>query len=145
MRHTWRVLAVGCAVLALTGCGGTGGKVKLSGSGSTFVKPAMDKWIDVYSKEKGGLEINYQGQGSTAGIKQMTEKAVDFGCTDAPMTPEQLDRARTEGGEVVHIPLVMGGVVPAYNLPGLDKPLNFPARNVKAVPQGSVRLHRGMP
>jgi phosphate transport system substrate-binding protein len=118
------------AVLTLTGCagctsGGGAGSHKLSGSGSTFIKPVMDKWIDVYSKEKGGLEINYQGQGSTAGIKQMTEKAVNFGCTDAPMTAEQLDKAKQEGGEVVHIPLVIGGVVPAYNVPGLDKPLNF--------------------
>jgi phosphate transport system substrate-binding protein len=122
-------LALALALTTLTGCAGCtsggGGTHKLSGSGSTFIKPVMDKWIDVYSKEKGSLEINYQGQGSTAGIKQMTEKAVNIGCTDAPMTPEQLDKAKKEGGEVVHIPLVMGGVVPAYNVPGLDKPLNF--------------------
>jgi phosphate ABC transporter phosphate-binding protein len=140
VRHTSRVLAVGCAVLALTGCGGCsgGGKVKLSGSGSTFVKPAMDKWIDVYSKDKGGVEINYQGGGSTAGIKQMTEKAVNFGCTDAFLTDEQLEAAKKAGGEVVHVPLVMGGVVPAYNLPGVDKPLNFTGEVLAAIFLGDV-------
>jgi len=138
VRHTWRVLAVGCVVLALTGCGTGGSKVKLSVSGSTFVKPAMDKWIDVYSQDKGGVEINYQGHGSTAGIKQMTEKAVNFGCTDAFMTKEQLATARQEGGEVVHIPLVMGGVVPAYNLPGVDKPLNFTGKVLALIFSGKI-------
>jgi phosphate transport system substrate-binding protein len=140
VRHTWRVLPVACAVLALTGCGGTGGsKVKLSGSGSTFVKPVMDKWIDVYSKDKGGLEINYQGQGSTAGIKQMTERAVNFGCTDAFLTDEQLAAAKKEGGEVVHVPLVMGGVVPAYHLPGVDKPLNFTGEVLADIFLGDIK------
>jgi phosphate transport system substrate-binding protein len=142
VRHTSRVLAISCAALALTGCGGCAGggsKVKLSGSGSTFVKPAMDKWIDVYSKDKGGVEINYQGQGSTAGIKQMTEKATNFGGTDAFMTDEQLAAAKKEGGEVVHIPLVMGGVVPAYNLPGIDKPLNFTGEVLAAIFLGDIK------
>ncbi|HZY87064.1 MAG TPA: phosphate ABC transporter substrate-binding protein PstS, partial [Gemmataceae bacterium] len=101
-------------------------------------KPAMDKWIDVYSKDKGAVEINYQGQGSTAGIKQMTEKAVNFGCTDAFMTEEQLAAAKKEGGEVVHVPLVMGGVVPAYNLPGIDKPLNFTGEVLAGIFLGDI-------
>jgi phosphate transport system substrate-binding protein len=136
-------LVLGLAILSVTGCAGcTGsggaGAHKLSGSGSTFIKPVMDKWIDVYTREKGGLDLNYQGQGSTAGIKQMTEKAVNFGCTDAPMTPEQLDLAKNEGGEVIHIPLVIGGVVPAYNLPGIDKPLNFTAEVLVGIFLGDI-------
>ncbi len=139
MRHTSRALAVAGVALALGGCMRDGGSaVKLSGSGSTFVKPAMDKWIDVYSKDKGGVEINYQGQGSTAGIKQMTERAVNFGCTDAFLTDEQLAAARQEGGEVVHVPLVMGGVVPAYNLPGIDRPLNFTGEVLAAIFLGDI-------
>jgi phosphate transport system substrate-binding protein len=84
----------------------------------------MDKWIDVYGKEK-GVKINYQAQGSRAGINQMIDKAVDFGCTDAFMKPEQLDAAAKKGGDVVHVPLAMIGIVPAYNLEGVDKPVNF--------------------
>jgi phosphate transport system substrate-binding protein len=115
---------VGLAFLSLTvfvGCGS--GTRKPSGLGSTFIKPIMDKWIDVYCGQKGG-DINYQGSGSTAGIKQMIDQAVDFACTDAFLTDEQLADA-TQHGEVVHIPLVMGAIVPAYNLPGIDQPLNF--------------------
>jgi ABC-type phosphate transport system substrate-binding protein len=48
----------------------------------------------------------------------MTEKAIDFGCSDAPMNAVQLKRAEAQGGPVVHIPLVMGAVVPVYNLEG---------------------------
>ena len=117
-------LILGLAFLVLTGCGG-GSSKNVSGSGSTFIKPIMDKWIEQYTKEKGGLEINYQGTGSTAGIKQMTDQAVDFACTDAFLTQEQLAAATKRGGETVHIPLVMGAIVPAYHLKGIDKPLNF--------------------
>jgi phosphate ABC transporter phosphate-binding protein len=115
-------LIVGGMILSLPGC--SNGTKSLSGSGSTFIKPIMDKWIDVYTKEKGG-EINYQGSGSTAGIKQMTDQAVDFGCTDAFMTQEQRRIAVKRGGDVLHIPLVMGAIVPAYNLKGVEKPIRF--------------------
>lgn len=118
-----KALSLGLAFLCLIGC--SNGSRKLSGSGSTFIKPIMDKWIEVYTKEKSDLEINYQGAGSTAGIKQMTDQAVDFGCTDAFMTAEQLHLAMQHGGEVVHIPLVMGAIVPAYNLKGIDRPIRF--------------------
>jgi phosphate transport system substrate-binding protein len=98
----------------------------------------MDKWIEVYTKEKGGLEINYQGTGSTAGIKQMTDQAIDFGCTDAFMTKEQLETANKHG-EVVHIPLVMGAIVPAYNLEGIDKPINFSGEVLASIFLGEIK------
>jgi phosphate transport system substrate-binding protein len=97
---------------------------KLSGSGSTFIKPIMDKWIAEYTKAHGGA-INYQGQGSGAGVNQMTDKATDFGCTDAFMKPQQLKKATDSGGEVVHVPLAMGAIVVAYNLPSVKQQLNF--------------------
>ena len=93
----------------------------LKGSGSTFVKPIMDKWVAEYAKDHDTVSINYQGTGSGAGINQMTDKAVDFGCTDAVMKKEQLDKAKENGGDVVHIPLVMGGIVPAFNVPGVQE------------------------
>lgn len=117
-----KIIFLSLTVTVLVGCGN--GSRTLSGSGSTFIKPILDKWIDVYTKDKGG-EINYQGTGSTAGIKQMTDQAVDFGCTDAFMTEEQLQLAKKRGGEVLHIPLVMGAIVPAYHLKGIDKPIRF--------------------
>jgi phosphate transport system substrate-binding protein len=78
----------------------------------------MQDWASAYSKAK-GVEVNYQAKGSGAGIHMMTDKEVDFGCSDAPLNEEQLEKAKEAGGEVIHIPLCMGGIVPAYNLPGV--------------------------
>jgi phosphate transport system substrate-binding protein len=110
---------------------------RLSGSGSTFIKPVMDKWIAEYTKAMGG-DINYQSQGSGAGIKQMTDKAVDFGCTDAFMKKEQLAAAEKSGGEVIHVPLAMGAIAVAYNLRGVDKPLNFSGEVLADIFLGNV-------
>jgi phosphate ABC transporter phosphate-binding protein len=127
------------AFLSLLACNGCGnGSRKLSGSGSTFAKPIMDKWIEQYTKEKNGLEINYQGTGSTAGIKQMTDRAVDFACTDAFLTDEQMSRA-AQHGEIVHIPLVLGAIVPAYNLKDIDKPLNFSGAVLAGIFRGQIK------
>ncbi len=99
-------------------------KPHLNGGGSTFVYPIMAKWTDKYDKAK-AVEVNYQSIGSGGGIQQLIEKTADFGCTDMPLTDELLNRAGEKGGEVFHIPLVMGAVVPAYNLPDIKEPLIF--------------------
>lgn len=99
-------------------------EARLNAGGSTFVYPMMSKWASEYEKAK-HIQVNYQSIGSGGGIQQMTAKTFDFGCTDGPMNEEQLGKARETGGEVVHIPLVMGAVVPAYNLPEIKTPLNF--------------------
>ena len=127
MHHFFRLTV--CALIGLgLGCKQEDGKShpskELTGSGSTFIQPMMEQWAAVFKREK-DIGINYSGGGSTNGIKQMTDKATDFGCTDAPMTDEQIQKAEQEGGPVLHIPLVMGGVVPAYNLPGITKPVRF--------------------
>jgi phosphate ABC transporter phosphate-binding protein len=126
-------IAIGLAgllTLSLFGCGGSGGGSgnrmvdRLSGGGSSFVAPMMKKWASEYKKAK-DIEIDYGSTGSGAGVTQMIEKRNDFGCTDAPMNDEQLDKARMAGGDVIHVPLVMGGVVPIYNLPEVEKQLKF--------------------
>src|SRR5262249_27756161 len=109
--------ALGIAALALVGCGGS--KSGISGSGSSFVAPMMKKWASDYRKAK-SIDVDYTSAGSGTGVTQMIEKRTDFGCTDAPMNAEQLDKARQAGGDVIHVPLVMGGVVPIYNLPDVD-------------------------
>ena len=117
-RSQW--LMLGALILLVgVGCGG-GEKVspRLEGAGSSFVDPMMQVWAKNYYKEK-NIQVNYQSTGSGAGINKMTAKEVDFGCSDAPLNPEQLSKAETAGGEVLHIPLCMGGIVPAYNLPGI--------------------------
>jgi phosphate ABC transporter phosphate-binding protein len=112
--------------------------VKLSGSGSTFVKPMMDKWVQEYIKEHKDLDINYQPTGSSAGVKSMIEKQTDFGGTDAYLKKEEIDKALKDGGEVIHVPLVLGAVVPAYNLPSVKEPLNFTGDVLAAIFMGKI-------
>ena len=109
------MLVAACAVFA--GCS-SNDSPRLDGGGATFIEPLMLKWQRVYERET-GVQVDYTGTGSGNGIQQMTRMALAFGCTDAPMNSEQLDKARTINGEVVHIPLAMGGVVPIYRLPSL--------------------------
>ena len=106
----------------LIGCGP--GEKRLNGSGTTFVYPIMSKWVSEYEKAK-TVQVNYQSIGSGSGIQQMTEQIVDFGCSDSPMTDDQMKKAKQQGGDVVHIPLVMGGNVPAYNLDEVQAQLKF--------------------
>jgi phosphate ABC transporter phosphate-binding protein len=122
MKKPLRMAVIALVGAMLTGCGQSG--IRLDGGGSTFVYPMMSKWANEYEKAH-GVQVNYQSIGSGGGIQQMTAKTFDFGCTDAPMNEEQLKKARDTGGEVVHIPLVMGAVVPAYNLEEVKQPLKF--------------------
>jgi phosphate transport system substrate-binding protein len=127
------LLLIGGALTLNLGCGkaptGTGGavvskNVKLGAGGSTFVNPMMGKWAKTYNETK-GVKVDYSATGSGNGIQQMVEKTIDFGCTDAPLNEEQIAKAKDKGGAVVHLPLVMGGLVPAYNLESVKEPLKF--------------------
>jgi phosphate transport system substrate-binding protein len=122
------------AGLLLGGCSHSSG---LSSGGSTFVEPMMMHWSQVYGKDK-GVQINYTGGGSGKGISQMIDQTIDYGCTDAPMKPEQLEKAKAKNGDVIHIPLVMGGVVPAYNLKGIGKPINFDGPTLAGIFLGKI-------
>jgi phosphate transport system substrate-binding protein len=90
----------------------------LNGAGATFPYPIYSKWFDEYHKVKPELSINYQSIGSGGGIRQLTEKTVDFGASDGPMSDEQIQKA---GGAVLHVPTVLGAVVPAFNLDGVTE------------------------
>ena len=100
--------------------GGDGDKttVRVSGGGATFIDPIMGKWRQEYQAYY-GTQIDYSKSGSSDGIKQMTDKALDFGCSDAPMKKDQHEKAKVAGGEVVHIPMIMGAVAIVYNLPNV--------------------------
>ena len=116
-------IAVAClADLAASGCGDS--KQRLAAGGSTFAYPLMSKWADEFRKAR-NVELNYQSIGSGGGIRQMIAKTFEFACTDGPMNEEQLRDARAVGGEVLHIPLALGAVVPVYNLEGVKRPLRF--------------------
>ncbi|MGC6389403.1 phosphate ABC transporter substrate-binding protein PstS [Ewingella sp. S1.OA.A_B6] len=85
----------------------------LTGAGGTFPAPVYAKWADAYQKSTGN-QVNYQGIGSSGGVKQIIAKTVDFGASDAPMKEEDLNK-----NGLFQFPTVIGGVVLAVNLPGI--------------------------
>ncbi len=95
------------------------GGAGITGAGATFPEPIYSKWAGDFAAS-GGFPVNYQGVGSGAGIEQFTAKTVDFGATDAPMNDDEIAAATEAGGEVLHIPTVLGSVAVTYNLPGVD-------------------------
>jgi len=111
-----------CTTLAMTGCGPQ--VTRIDAGGSTFIDPIMQKWAALYRKQH-GTEIDYIKKGSGYGIQQMTEKNFAFGCSDAPMSRAELEKATATGGPVLHIPLTMGAVAVVYNLPEIAAPLRL--------------------
>lgn len=126
------------AAVTFAGCGGNGSKSSsdtsstssygsnsdantLLGAGSTFVYPLFSKMFAEYGKEK-QVMVNYQSIGSGGGILQLTNKTVDFGDSDAPLTDDQ---AKKIGVPVLHIPMCSGAVVISYNLPGVTAKLKL--------------------
>ena len=85
----------------------------ITGAGATFPYPIYSKWAEAY-RAKTGVGLNYQSIGSGGGIKQILAKTVDFGASDAPLEPAQLEK---DG--LVQFPMVMGGVVPVFNIDGI--------------------------
>jgi phosphate transport system substrate-binding protein len=110
-------------VPALLLCSNAFSQTSLNGAGSSFVYPIMSKWASEYRKLHPDVQINYQAIGSGGGIRQVSEGTIDFGGTDGPMTDDQL--ASSKVGKIVHVPLIMGAAVPAYNVPGLSQELQF--------------------
>ena len=90
---------------------------KVTGAGATFPAPIYSKWFTQYSAAHPGVEINYQAIGSGGGIQQVTNGTVDFGASDMPMKDDQLAAAKVK---VIHIPTVLGAVVPIFNVPGVS-------------------------
>src|SRR5579862_1247933 len=132
----------GGSIAMASGCNGgssNSAAKSLSAGGATFIYPMMAKWAHEYNKEK-AIQVAYASTGSGAGIAQMIEKTIDFGCSDAPMNPEQLKKAKDTQGDVVHIPLAMGAVVPAYNLDEMkNKTIRFTGGVLAEIYLGKIK------
>jgi len=87
--------------------------VDITGAGATFPYPIYAKWADAYRKQT-GVALNYQSIGSGGGIKQIGAKTVDFGASDMPLKPEELDKSG-----LMQFPTVIGGDVPVVNIKGI--------------------------
>ncbi len=112
------VLLVSILPVAMTAKAYAQQDIAINGAGATFPFPLIDTWRVEYPNVQPGVSINYQSIGSGGGIAQFTATTVDFGASDAPLTPE---REAALPAPAVHIPEAIGSVVPAYNIPGVEE------------------------
>jgi phosphate transport system substrate-binding protein len=138
--RNWPVMAALSLVIFLTACHRTdkANEVKtvaITGAGSTFGYPIYSTWSNNFHKNHPDIEINYQSIGSGAGIRQLLTGTVDFGASDAPMTSEQLARAKSP---ILHFPTVLGAVVPIYNIPGVTAELKFTPETLAGIFLGKI-------
>ena len=117
---------IACGLIALPG------KAQVTGAGATFPELLYTKWAQEY-KASGGAAINYQGIGSGGGIKAITARTVDFGASDSPMSPAELQKAPG----ILHIPMCVGAVAVAYNVPGAPNGLKLTGEII-----ADIYLHR---
>jgi phosphate transport system substrate-binding protein len=113
-----KLIAAGVLAMATIGANAQ----NINGAGATFPYPIYSKWFSEYSQANPNVKINYQAIGSGGGIRQVSEGTVDFGASDGPMNDDQIKSAKVK---TIHIPTVLGAVVPIYNIPGVNKDLNF--------------------
>ena len=123
------------AGLMLAAAPGLAQKVQINGAGASFPYPIYAKWFSEYNKIHPDVEINYQSIGSGGGIRQLSAETVFFGATDGPMTDEQQQAAP---GKILHLPTVLGGVVPVYNIPGVEAKLKFTGKVLAEIILGKV-------
>lgn len=125
-----------CALTLSLSAGAHAAPALINGAGATFPYPLYSKWFSDYRKIDTEVEINYQSIGSGGGIRQLMDKTIDFGASDAPMTDEQLSKA---GQPVLHIPTVLGAVAVTYNLPGVQTSLKFSTQALAGIYLGQIK------
>jgi phosphate transport system substrate-binding protein len=119
----------------VTGCGGESA-VMLNGAGATFPNIIYQKWVIDYNRANRHVALNYQSIGSGGGIRQFSDRTVDFGASDAPMSDSAI--AALEGN-VLHIPTVLGADVATYNLASVSEPLRFTPAVLADIFLGTIR------
>ena len=97
---------------------------RVKGAGATSLRPIYEKWFDLYERRNPGAEFQYEPDGNRAGIRELVSGEVDFTATDVPLTDEQLNQIPIR---IVHVPSVLGAVVPVYNVPGVQGEIRFTA------------------
>jgi phosphate transport system substrate-binding protein len=124
---------VAAGLLAMVAVGASAQNI--TAAGATFPYPIYNKWFTEYNQLHPNVKINYQSIGSGGGIKQVSEGTVDFGASDGPMSDQQLSDAKIK---VMHVPTVLGAVVPVYNIPGVSKDLNFSGDEIADIYLGKI-------
>jgi phosphate transport system substrate-binding protein len=106
----------------------------INAAGASFPAPIYQKWFEEY-KAKTGVAINYQGNGSSAGIKLLTDGTVDFAASDVPMTDDQIKAVKIKP---LHFPTVLGAVVLTYNIPGVTADVQLSGPTIADIYLGAI-------
>ncbi|HID79991.1 MAG TPA: phosphate ABC transporter substrate-binding protein PstS [Aquifex aeolicus] len=122
-----RATLVGCLFTASVAIG-----IEVNGAGSSAIAPLIQAWAKEYYKET-GIKVNYQAVGSGSGIRMVSQRMVDFGATDAPLKPNQLEKKN-----LLQFPIAAFGAVFAYNLPNVDG-LKLSTRAVCGIFSGKIK------
>ncbi len=109
----------------------------LTGAGSTFDQPFFTKAFYVYNQKNSGVTVNYASIGSGGGIQQFQANTVNFGASDVPMTP--LDISKATGGQVLQVPVALGGVSISYNVPGVKTGLKLTPTVLSEIFLGTIK------
>ena len=136
MRQVSRAVATAAVgLVAFAGSLAAQAEIRVTGAGATFPNPIYSKWMLEYTVVRPHIQINYQSIGSGGGIRQYTDHTVDFGATDGPMTDSQIAVVH---GNVMHLPTVLGAVVPTYNIPGVTAKLRFTGEVLAGIFLGQI-------
>ena len=124
--------------LVLTGAAIAGAAGQLTGAGSSFDFPFFSRAFYEYGKQHADVQVNYQSIGSGGGIQQFTAKTVDFGASDVPLNPNEMKAAQASNGDVVQVPVTLGGVVVAYNVQGVSGHLKLDQQTLTGIFLGKI-------
>ena len=130
----WLAAFAAGAMAAIAGCA----SAQITGAGSTFDFPFFSRAFYEYGQTHSDVQVNYQSIGSGGGIQQFTARAVDFGASDVPMNPEEMRAARAANGDVVQVPVALGGVVVAYSVPGSSGGLRLDQQTLANIFLGKI-------
>lgn len=122
-------------LLSIASSQAANGPVTLTSAGSTFIYPILAKWSEEYERQHPNIRIMYDPVGSGHGIARTLAGTVDFGASDGPLSDLQVQHAPRK---IIHVPVVLGGVVPSYNLPGVTQDLRFTPRALAGIYLGTI-------
>jgi phosphate transport system substrate-binding protein len=123
-------------LVVVTTCAESSSDTLLIGVGGTFPLPVYTVWFEHYEMAHPGCRFRYLPSGSGVGVDQVSSGAADFGGTDAPMTDREMAAAKVK---VLHFPSVLGAAVPIYNLPGINKTLDFTPQVLSGIFLGTIK------
>lgn len=132
-----RSLMLQSLVLTAVLTAGCSNATRINGGGASFIYPLMLMWTKVYD-DQFHVQIDYQSTGSGNGQQQTIAKTIDFGCSDMPLSDANLKKSEGTGNGIVHIPLVMGAVVPIYNIEGVGDDLRFSGEIIAGMYLGTI-------